>query len=156
MNETSFRCGSPLYFNIFSEKIQPGPSISLQCVSIGRPNPKLSWVLNGKLLISNRKFVIREEKSNNGTIASKVIVKNIRTRDGGAYSCIAENKVEKMVFTERITVYGLPYVHQMDNVTVAAGQNVTLNCYVSGHPIKFIKWERGKSCDSLMFCIFIA
>lgn len=95
------------------------------------------------MLYQNERLVIRERKIRNGTVYSKLIVKSLRPDDGGQYSCIANNHVRNITHTAAINVYGLPFVHQMENVTVAAGQDAVIRCYVSGHPITEIQWERG-------------
>ncbi|KAG1671033.1 Down syndrome cell adhesion molecule-like protein Dscam2 [Nymphon striatum] len=135
----------PSFISTFSSrKLQPGPSISLRCIAVGRPSPSISWEMNGEKVKANTKFLVSEKIMKNGTIVGKLIIKNIRTEDGGDYSCRADNKKQSKSFTNVINVYGLPIVHNIRNVTVAVGGDVYIRCYVSGYPIKEIRWERGE------------
>ncbi|CAM1303014.1 Uncharacterised protein r2_g1301 [Pycnogonum litorale] len=135
---------SPSFQKLFESKtMQPGPSIELECSGIGQPTPNITWFRNGQILESGERTVIRKTIDEHGIVASKIIVKIVRTQDGGQYKCIIANKIGSKEAAKRINVYGLPVVHQMQNVTVAESQNVRLNCYVSGYPIRSIKWKRG-------------
>ncbi|KAG1671041.1 Down syndrome cell adhesion molecule-like protein Dscam2 [Nymphon striatum] len=124
-----------------SRTLQPGPSISLKCTASGRPTPNIIWKYNDQYLEDNERFVFREKILGNGTVHSKVIIKSVRAIDGGEYTCMANNEVGNISHAGTINVYGLPMVHQMKNITVAAGQDAIIRCYVSGHPIKEIHWE---------------
>ncbi|KAG1671035.1 Down syndrome cell adhesion molecule-like protein Dscam2 [Nymphon striatum] len=140
----------PEFVKTFTTKrLQPGPSISLQCSAVGRPLPSIRWKLNGYEIEKNKKFTTVEIDLKNETATSKLIVKNIRIEDGGEYSCLAKNRVNEKTFSEKIIVYGLPIVHTIQNVTVAAGQDVFLQCFVSGYPIKEIAWKRGVNHEFL-------
>ncbi|KAG1654810.1 Down syndrome cell adhesion molecule-like protein Dscam2 [Nymphon striatum] len=134
---------APTFIQTFkSKKLQPGPSISLKCVSVGRPTPKITWNLHGKSLQNDNKFILREKQMHNGTVVSSVVVKNIRAVDGGEYSCIATNKVDSVTHSNTLDIYGPPMVHDMDNITVAVGENANVKCYVSGYPISSITWSK--------------
>ncbi|KAG1650334.1 Down syndrome cell adhesion molecule [Nymphon striatum] len=85
------------------------------------------------------------KQMHNGTVVSSVVVKNIRAVDGGEYSCIATNKVDSVTHSNTLDIYGPPMVHDMDNITVAVGENANVKCYVSGYPISSITWSKGKN-----------
>ncbi|KAG1650333.1 Down syndrome cell adhesion molecule-like protein Dscam2 [Nymphon striatum] len=129
-----------LYIKFKSKKLQPGPSIALKCIATGRPTPRISWSLNGQTVSPDNKFILRESRSKNGSAISSLIVKNIRSIDGGDYSCVATNKVDSVQFSRSIKVYGPPLVHRMKNITAAVGQDVNIKCYVSGYPVSAIQW----------------
>lgn len=135
----------PPYFirNFDSKTLQPGPSVSLECVATGRPTPLISWLLNGRKIDTSNKFEIKEDSFDNSTVRSILTITNMVSLDGGDYTCLAKNKIDTIKHSNRVNVYGLPIVHQMDNFTVAAGEDVTFKCYVSGYPIKSITWTRG-------------
>ncbi|KAG1650321.1 Down syndrome cell adhesion molecule-like protein Dscam2 [Nymphon striatum] len=132
---------APAFIQKFkSKKLQPGPSIALKCIATGRPTPRISWSLNGQTVSPDNKFILRESRSKNGSAISSLIVKNIRSIDGGDYSCVATNKVDSVQFSRSIKVYGPPLVHRMKNITAAVGQDVNIKCYVSGYPVSAIQW----------------
>ncbi|KAG1650328.1 Down syndrome cell adhesion molecule-like protein Dscam2 [Nymphon striatum] len=134
---------APTFIETFkSRTIQPGPSISLKCIATGRPTPDIIWGVNGKTIQNGGNYIVRDNKVKNGTNFSTLIVKNIRVGNGGEYYCSARNNLNISTFRGNINIYGLPVVHQMDNVTVAAGNDISVRCFVSGHPIKEIIWEK--------------
>ncbi|KAG1671039.1 Down syndrome cell adhesion molecule-like protein Dscam2 [Nymphon striatum] len=134
---------SPKLTQVFKSKtLQPGPSISLTCIASGRPSPTIKWMHNGRYLQKNDRYVFKERSTRNGTAHSKLIIKSLRASDGGEYTCIATNNVSNTSHTAKVNVYGLPVIHAIDNVTVAAEQDALIRCYVSGHPIINIHWER--------------
>lgn len=135
---------SPTFLETFkTRKLQPGPSISLRCIATGTPKPKILWTFNGRPAINNQKHIIRQKAKAKGIIESTLIIKNTKATDGGIYSCNATNKLQSMVHAKAIQIYGLPIVQQMDNVTITAGENLRIRCYVSGYPVEYIRWERG-------------
>ncbi|KAG1654824.1 Down syndrome cell adhesion molecule-like protein Dscam2 [Nymphon striatum] len=132
---------APTFTETFqSKKLQPGPSISLKCVALGRPSPTITWKINGKDIMGNTKYVLREQQMDNGTTVSRIVVKNMRSQDGGEYECTASNKVDSVSYFQDINVYGPPVVHDIGNITVAAGASATIKCYISGYPITSISW----------------
>ncbi|KAG1650324.1 Down syndrome cell adhesion molecule-like protein Dscam2 [Nymphon striatum] len=140
---------APTFIETFkSRTIQPGPSISLKCIATGRPTPDIIWGVNGKTIQNGGNYIVRDNKVKNGTNFSTLIVKNIRVGNGGEYYCSARNNLNISTFRGNINIYGLPVVHQMDNVTVAAGNDISVRCFVSGHPIKEIIWEKAKPAIS--------
>lgn len=151
-DEFHFLDVSPNFLEVFkSRKLQPGPSVSLRCTATGRPTPNISWTFNGRLIKKSQKYIIRQETEDRRTIGSSLIIKNTKTQDGGTYTCNATNRLESVLHTETIHIYGLPIVHQPDNVTIAVGENLIVTCYASGYPIKYIQWERGTFSIYLSF-----
>ncbi|KAG1671037.1 Down syndrome cell adhesion molecule-like protein Dscam2 [Nymphon striatum] len=138
---------APTFTKTFkSKKIQPGPSISLECSALGRPIPEITWILNGRVINSNDRFLIEEKFMEERIVTSKLTVKSIRVQDGGEYSCVASNDINKKItHSDSISIYGLPIVQQVHTVNIAAGIDVTLRCYVSGYPIHSIEWEKGRN-----------
>lgn len=134
----------PRLIKKFSSRVlQPGPSIEIECSSTGNPKPIMTWSTAGATIEANSKYQIKEFYKDKA-VTTKLTIRNIRSRDGGEYTCTAQNKLDLTSHTDAINVYGLPLVHPIENVTVAAGQDVVIKCYVSGYPIKFIKWRRSE------------
>ncbi|CAM1303024.1 Uncharacterised protein g3441 [Pycnogonum litorale] len=126
----------------FSGRIlQPGPTVELLCSATGTPKPSITWSRFGHTITSNKKYEIRPTIIN-GIVTSKLVIKNIRSKDGGEYTCTASNEMSTQSHTDRLKVFGIPVIQPMDNVTVAAGEDVMIRCYVTGYPLKVIKWRR--------------
>ncbi|CAM1303015.1 Uncharacterised protein r2_g1302 [Pycnogonum litorale] len=137
---------APSFTNTFkSRTLQPGPSIELECTGIGRPNPMVEWIRNGNKIYNGDNVMIRETVGKRGSVTSQLTVKSIKVEDGGKYVCKIGNKLGVDTHSERINIYGLPIVHKINDVSVGQGLQVTLNCYVSGFPIKSIAWSRADS-----------
>ncbi|CAM1303010.1 Uncharacterised protein g3435 [Pycnogonum litorale] len=135
---------APSFLQTFQSKtLQPGPSIQLECSGIGQPTPTIQWKRNGKFLYDNDDVRIIERYDPSGSISSKIIIKDIQTKDGGEYYCVLRNSVGNQTHSNRINIYGLPFVHDMGNISISEGEDVRINCYVSGYPLKDIKWSRG-------------
>ncbi|UXI20602.1 Brain-specific angiogenesis inhibitor 1 [Sarcoptes scabiei] len=62
--------------------------------------------------------------------------------DGGLYTCSAINDVATVHHTARINVFGRPIIRKMPNITVVAGESISITCPVGGYPIDSIVWER--------------
>ncbi|KAG1670059.1 Down syndrome cell adhesion molecule-like protein Dscam2 [Nymphon striatum] len=134
----------PRLIKTFSSRVlQPGPSIEIECSATGNPKPIVTWSTVGSTIEASSKYQIKEFYKDK-VATTKLTIRNIRSRDGGDYTCTAQNKLGVTSHTDSINVYGLPLVHPIENATVGAGQNVVIKCYVSGYPIKFIKWRRKK------------
>ncbi|KAG1696508.1 Down syndrome cell adhesion molecule-like protein Dscam2 [Nymphon striatum] len=132
----------PRLIKTFSSRVlQPGPSIEIECSATGNPKPIVTWSTVGSTIEASSKYQIKEFYKDK-VATTKLTIRNIRSRDGGDYTCTAQNKLGVTSHTDSINVYGLPLVHPIENATVGAGQNVVIKCYVSGYPIKFIKWRR--------------
>ncbi|CAM1303012.1 Uncharacterised protein g3437 [Pycnogonum litorale] len=142
---------SPSFLKTFDGRIlQPGPSIELQCSGIGQPTPTIRWITNGKYFVEGDRKNIKQTVSDDGIVTSTIVVRNIKVEDGGLYRCIISNKIGTILHYQNIRVYGLPIVHEMPDVTVAVGQYLYVDCYVSGYPIKSISWSRGQDRDMYM------
>ncbi|KAG1668759.1 Down syndrome cell adhesion molecule-like protein Dscam2 [Nymphon striatum] len=62
----------PYFIRKFDSKtLQPGPSVSLECVATGRPTPHISWQLNGREMNKSQKFELKEDKFDNSTLSQR-------------------------------------------------------------------------------------
>lgn len=133
----------PKLLDTFQHKIiHPGSVINVECSALGDPLPTMTWQFNGSPLKENSRINIITN-SEEDVIRSQLSISNVRTSDGGVYSCMAKNKVSSVFYKGRIDVYGLPFVWPITNRTIIAGEQVILDCYVSGYPIKAVRWLRG-------------
>ncbi|KAG1652221.1 Down syndrome cell adhesion molecule-like protein Dscam2 [Nymphon striatum] len=120
---------------------RPGEGVTLECSATGEPLPQMAWLLR-ELEIKNSSRTNIEVKEKNGKVTIKLTISFLQTEDGGMYTCMAENKVGKASYTEIMDVYGVPRVWPLVNQTVVDGKPVTINCHVSGYPIKSIYWTK--------------
>lgn len=121
---------------------QPSDKVSLKCSAVGDPLPVITWTFNDSPITpEGRKFL--ETFTKNYIVSSMLAIPNIATSDGGLYGCIASNEVGQERHYKRLDVYGPPFVLPLKNQTVVVDQEVVLNCYFNGYPIKSITWFKG-------------
>ncbi|XP_048259425.1 papilin-like [Haliotis rufescens] len=124
-------------------KIRPGDNAFLHCQVYGQPTPTITWLKNGRPVMSTGHFRAFE----NGTL----IIMQTQDYDAGQYECQAENGVSTMakkqvqlLIRERVRAKLDPYKGK-----VMEGGTVRLRCTGSGYPRPTIHWERdGKELTS--------
>ncbi|XP_047561044.1 hemicentin-1 isoform X2 [Lutra lutra] len=114
-----------------------GKSISLECEVQGIPQPKVTWMKDGRPLTKGRGMEILDE----GRILQ---LKNIHVSDTGRYVCVAVNvagmtdrKYDLSVHTPPSIIgnHGIP-----ENTSVVEKNSVSLTCEASGIPLPSITW----------------
>ncbi|XP_006730990.2 hemicentin-1 [Leptonychotes weddellii] len=114
-----------------------GKSISLECEVQGIPQPKVTWMKDGRPLTKGRGMEILDE----GRILQ---LKNIHVSDTGRYVCVAVNvagmtdrKYDLSVHTPPAITgnHGIP-----ENISVVEKNSVSLTCEASGIPLPSITW----------------
>ncbi|XP_004768021.1 hemicentin-1 isoform X1 [Mustela putorius furo] len=114
-----------------------GKGISLECEVQGIPQPKVTWMKDGRPLTKGRGMEILDE----GRILQ---LKNIHVSDTGRYVCVAVNvagmtdrKYDLSVHTPPSIIgnHGIP-----DNISVVEKNSVSLTCEASGIPLPSITW----------------
>eukprot|EP00071_Canis_lupus_P006937 XP_005622503.1 hemicentin-1 isoform X3 [Canis lupus familiaris] len=114
-----------------------GKSISLECEVQGIPQPKVTWMKDGRPLTKGRGMEILDE----GRILQ---LKNIHISDTGRYVCVAVNvagmtdrKYDLSVHTPPSIIgnHGIP-----ENISVVEKNSVSLTCEASGIPLPSITW----------------
>lgn len=86
--------------------MEPGPSVSLQCVASGNPPPKFEWTLDDVVLVPSRRISVDAFVTTNGDVVSHVNISKSNVEDGGEYKCIAFNKVGRVEHAARLNIYG--------------------------------------------------
>lgn len=71
-------------------------SVQFNCSAIGVPQPRISWLRNGTVLLSSSRITIKIISNNSDIFAiqevySTVNLTNIRLQDRGNYTCRADN-----------------------------------------------------------------
>ncbi|XP_023317526.1 Down syndrome cell adhesion molecule-like protein Dscam2 [Trichogramma pretiosum] len=131
-----------LVYKFIEQTIQPGPSVSLKCITTGNPTPHFTWTLDGFPLPQNDRFMIGQYVTVHGDVISHVNISSVRVEDGGEYRCQAVNRVAKIHHGARLNIYGPPHIRPMGNYAAVAGETTVIKCPVAGFPISSITWEK--------------
>ena len=135
----------PTFLEVFTgREISPGEWISLKCTATGNPLPQITWSLDGFPLDSLESVRTGDYVTNENYVISYVNISSIKPLHGGLYSCRAASEVTTIENSALIKVFGAPYVRPMANMTIVAGNDVTIKCPVGGFPISDIFWEKSK------------
>ncbi|PFX16343.1 Roundabout-like 3 [Stylophora pistillata] len=70
-----------------------GSDVTLDCITIGRPKPKIKWLRNdnSNAVESNSRASIVQVSINNQTIHHQLVITAVRKEDDGKYQCVAQN-----------------------------------------------------------------
>ncbi|KAH7953305.1 hypothetical protein HPB49_007010 [Dermacentor silvarum] len=137
----------PDFLEAFQDQLlKPGSPVSLKCSVTGNPLPQISWFRYGRLLVDRAGLRIGDFVDASGVVTSFVNVSAVATEHGGVYTCRAENELASAEHTARLSVYGPPFVHRMDNATHVSGADVRLQCASSGYPISQVVWKKDITC----------
>uniref|UniRef100_A0A3B3ZEB5 Ig-like domain-containing protein n=1 Tax=Periophthalmus magnuspinnatus TaxID=409849 RepID=A0A3B3ZEB5_9GOBI len=120
-----------------------GENVTLQCHAKGEPTPTYTWISPMNRIIDSNKE--KYQVFNNGTL----IVRRVQRFDAGDYTCmlacIARNEGGEVRLGVNLEVkeanarMQVPET-QLDDVSLTAGNAMTLNCSFEGHNIKVITW----------------
>lgn len=103
----------------------------------------MTWFLDDSPIPEAPRFRVGDFVTAEGHVVSYVNVTDVRTSDGGEYTCSGNNAVATVRHSARLDVFGPPFVRQMPDMTAVAGRSVTLKCPASGYPIEAIIWKKG-------------
>ncbi|CAL4076655.1 unnamed protein product, partial [Meganyctiphanes norvegica] len=131
-----------LEYKFIIQTLQPGPSVSLKCITSGEPTPQITWTLDGFPLKQDGRVMVGQYSGVSGAIVSHVNLTSVRVEDGGTYTCAAENRAGQIRHSARLNVYGPPYVRPIGIVTAVAGESLMLACPAAGHPLESITWAK--------------
>lgn len=134
--------GPELIYWFSEQTLQPGPTVSLKCVASGNPPPQFTWTLDGFPIPDSSRFLVGQYVTIQDDVISHVNISNVKSEDGGEYTCTAHNSMGKISHSARVNVYGLPYIRPMPKTTGVAGSSLIIKCPVAGYPIESISWER--------------
>ncbi|XP_053693670.1 hemicentin-1-like isoform X2 [Sabethes cyaneus] len=133
-----------------ANKLKAGPAfhileglpLFLFCPIAGHPRPSISWFRNSKPIKSNDQTLFLSATSR---------------KDGGNYTCLAENSVGKFELTFSVSILVPPTMinsvvfsdneaiadqPEQEEVSILKGDNVTLDCASLGNPTPEIYWTK--------------
>ncbi|GBN94973.1 Interference hedgehog, partial [Araneus ventricosus] len=117
-----------------------GRNITLECSAVGYPTPTITWKkLHGKL-----------PQGRFQQFGGNLHLIGVMHGDEGTYHCEAENSGGKEARSTDLEIQETPKILKpLKNVNLEAGNNLTLNCPVRGHPKPILKWlHNGKEIIS--------
>ncbi|XP_049855344.1 Down syndrome cell adhesion molecule-like protein Dscam2 [Schistocerca gregaria] len=129
---------------IANATLAPGSAWSAQCEASGSPAPVVSWALDGAPLESSpggERVAVSNRVTADGVL-SYLNVSALAPEHGGRYTCTASNAVGSVTHQAYLHILGPPFIKPMQDKTVTAGTDAIFNCYVTGHPISSIHWEK--------------
>ncbi|KAJ8871662.1 hypothetical protein PR048_027989 [Dryococelus australis] len=133
---------APEMLSTFIEQtLQPGPPVSLRCVSSGNPSPRFTWQLDGGDVLP-RGYILGSFLDSEGNVVSHLNISSARVLHGGLYACVARNLLGTAHHSAALNVYGPPTPRLPHNLTAVAGMDVYLRCPVAGFPISSVTWQR--------------
>ena len=111
--------------------------VEFKCQADGSPPPRYSWVDWEGRDVRQREGCKVDEISGTMTLFS------VERRDGGEYTCRAENNAGIIEATASLAVIVKPKVQELENKTSSVGSDrVSLTCKASGDPLPKIIWRK--------------
>ncbi|KAI1891477.1 hypothetical protein AGOR_G00144220 [Albula goreensis] len=114
-----------------------GNNVTLQCEAEGVPRPALTWLKDGRPVVSGRGVLILNE----GRLLQ---IKDSTVSDTGRYMCVAVNVAGQADSKHDVNVHVPPIIsgqtHVPENVSVVVKNPVALTCEASGIPLPAITW----------------
>ncbi|XP_055023020.1 LOW QUALITY PROTEIN: immunoglobulin superfamily member 10, partial [Boleophthalmus pectinirostris] len=115
--------------------------ILLDCVATGTPNPRIMWVLPGNVILPAPYYSNRITVFQNGSLE----IRSAKTSDSGQLACIARNEGGEVRLAVSLDVKDADARTQasgtqLDDVSLTAGNAMTLNCSFDGNNVKQITW----------------
>ncbi|XP_028823701.1 hemicentin-1 isoform X1 [Denticeps clupeoides] len=113
-------------------------SVTMECLVVGSPPPKLTWLKNGLPLPMS---------SHTRLQSAGQILRIVRAQvsDGGSYTCVASNRAgdDSKHFSLQVHVPpNLEGVASVEEVTVVTGTQTTLACVADGIPVPTLSWQK--------------
>jgi len=114
-----------------------GQSVVLTAEIASTPKAQVSWLFKGQPLKSSQtKHQIDAKKDG---IYSLTILKGDNP-DDGEYTVVADNTVDKVQATAKVTICSKPKVDKIADVAVNIGESARIQCQYSGQPLPTITW----------------
>ncbi|XP_048868684.1 myosin light chain kinase, smooth muscle isoform X1 [Brienomyrus brachyistius] len=139
---------APKFSNALRDcSVDEGKGLSLQCTLEGKPSPLISWLLNDQPIPdANCSF--------DGSVAW-LMVQDTLPKDGGVYTCIAENEHGQATCSARVCVHERKvalvreaadagqtpvFLKSLKDLEVMDGSQVTMTVEVTGDPEPHVMW----------------
>ncbi|GBO98926.1 Down syndrome cell adhesion molecule-like protein Dscam2 [Eumeta japonica] len=127
-----------LQYTFIEQVLRPGQVVTLKCSAAGSPPPHFTWLLDGQPMATptrGHKYSLEQFTVKSNEVAAFLNISNVRSEDGGLYTCRAANALGEAP----------PYVRSIGPIRAVAGRELVLYCPYSGYPISSVRWERDGS-----------
>ncbi|KAL4660770.1 hemicentin-1-like [Arapaima gigas] len=112
--------------------------LTLSCDAFGIPTPTINWAKDGQPVVG-----IPGTYLQNGKRLLRIL--RVQMEHSGQFSCTAANTAGEARRNYNIMVQAPPVISGSSGVqelVAAVGQEVALQCRVSGHPVPYVEWTR--------------
>ncbi|XP_020290650.1 leucine-rich repeats and immunoglobulin-like domains protein 3 isoform X2 [Pseudomyrmex gracilis] len=121
-------------------KAHVGSTARLECAAEGQPSPQIAWQKDGGKVDFP---AARERRMHMMPTDDVLFIINVKTRDSGVYSCIAQNLAGSIVANATLTILETPYfVKPMKNKEITVGGSIVLECMANGTPRPKLSWRK--------------
>nr|XP_015816072.2 mucin-2 [Nothobranchius furzeri] len=137
-----------VFFSPHNQTIREGQAVFFQCVS-GESSPpaNITWIKDGQLVTRGRQFQGEYGGGQQQKTSGTLHLLNVTLEDDGTYICVTHNSllnISKESRPAKLTVQGalrrLQITQGPDNITVAMGAEVYMQCTVRGFPVPMVHW----------------
>lgn len=112
--------------------VNKGDSVFMECAAVGNPIPHHEWKKRAGTIDATRSELV------NGGL----VIKNVSSNDEGVYECVHINRLDSVRHLITLIYNEPPRIDCLDDsrVEVNQGDNLELNCTVTGTPEPHISW----------------
>ncbi|XP_035996829.1 hemicentin-1 isoform X1 [Fundulus heteroclitus] len=113
--------------------------ISMECISHGFPPPSITWLKDGRPVITTKEHL----KLHSAGRTLKIT--EAKLEDSGTYTCLATNAAGEAQQYIRLSVHeppSIPHSGDIINKTVLSGFPTELECQATGSPLPAVTWYK--------------
>ncbi|XP_050723288.1 hemicentin-1-like isoform X2 [Eriocheir sinensis] len=116
-----------------SVSLKRGEELRLSCTVSGHPQPRISWLKDGRVLANNPRVFLEP--------SGDVVVSRTKASDSGMYTCLATNSVGRLYRDVEVEVLEPPsFITLPRSVLVTQGQRFEMECEAVGNPVPSLQW----------------
>ena len=121
--------------------IKEEEAMELVCRIDGKPIPNVSWYKNGVCIDKSKNYIIGGESDKCVLRIEKAFLE-----DSSEFSCKISNALGQAITTAKVNVLPLNpteaprFIKPLENVIVRAGEEIVMECIISGLPKPLITW----------------
>ncbi|XP_050438975.1 cell adhesion molecule Dscam2-like isoform X2 [Adelges cooleyi] len=130
-------------YKFIGHLVEPSAEVTLKCIAYGTPPPQISWKVDGfDVAQSQTRVAVSQYVTEVGEVISHFNITKVQVEDGGMYECVATNRAGMVSHSAKLQVHGNPVAKKSPKIIARAGQQLQINCPVSGYPILYVNWEK--------------
>nr|XP_054608122.1 hemicentin-1 isoform X2 [Nothobranchius furzeri] len=113
-----------------------GDDVIIRCSASGFPPPRLIWTHNDMFITASHRHRMTPDGS--------LVMRNMKKKDRGMYSCLASNQAGTDSMTSILTYFEFPVVTvALGKILTAIGETTVMTCSATGIPQPEIRWYKG-------------